>query len=483
MKMLAFDLGASSGKMFLGNFNGSKLSLDVIKRFENRPVFLRNEIFWNVLDIYSHLEEGISIALQKDNQIRSIGFDSFSNDFGFLDKDGYFVNQVHCYRDERTYRNADAIYARMSKELMHKRSGNQNALFGTLMQLATMRLEKQSYLLEGSGKMLFLPDLFSYFLTGEVNSEYTISSVSQMLDFEKGDWSAEILDTFQIPMTLMADIVLPGTRVGMVNHTPIEVVAVCEHDTASAFLSAPMGEDAVIISSGTWSLVGVETLDPIISDYTFKHNIANEGGYPGHHRLLKNVMGLWLIQECQRAYAEIGQDYSIETLLGMATDEKAFQCMIYPDDERFFYPGNMPEKIREFCSQKGQLIPSTPGQIVRCVLESLALQYRFVIEELKQLTDRSYGSINIVGGGSPNALLNQFVANVSGKPVIAGPGEATAIGNILVQLISSGELGSVKEGRMMLKDSVGMKYFEPENQNAWNTRFEEYLQMIGEQEI
>jgi len=483
MKMLAFDLGASSGKMFLGNFTGSKLSLDVIKRFENRPVFLRNEIFWNILDIYNHLEEGISIALQKDGQIRSIGFDSFSNDFGFLDKDGYFINQVHCYRDERTYRNADAIYARMPKEVMHKRSGNQNALFGTLMQLATMRLENQSYLLEGSGKMLFLPDLFSYFLTGEVNSEYTISSVSQMLDFEKGNWSAQILDTFQIPKSLMADIVMPGTRVGMVDQTPIEVVAVCEHDTASAFLSAPMGEDAVIISSGTWSLVGVETLDPIISDYTFKHNIANEGGYPGYHRMLKNVMGLWLIQECQRAYAEIGQDYSIETLLGMAADEKAFQCMINPDDECFFYPGNMPEKIREFCGQQGQPVPSTPGQIVRCVLESLALQYRLVIEELEQLTNRVYGHINIVGGGSHNALLNQFVANVSGKPVIAGPGEATAIGNILVQLISFGEIGSVKEGRMMLKGSIEMKYFEPENQNAWNNRFEEYLQMIGIQEI
>jgi sugar (pentulose or hexulose) kinase len=483
MKILAFDLGASSGKMFLGNYNGSKLSLDVINRFENRPVFLRNEIFWNVLDIYNHLEEGISMALQKDGQVCSIGFDSFSNDFGFLDKDGYFINQVHCYRDERTNRNADAIYARMPKEVMHKRSGNQNALFGTLMQLATMRLENQGYLLEGSGKMLFLPDLFSYFLTGEINSEYTISSVSQMMDFAKGNWSAEILGTFQIPRTLMADIVSPGTRVGKVNKTPIEVVAVCEHDTASAFLSAPMGEDAVIISSGTWSLVGVETQAHIISDYTFRHNIANEGGYPGHHRMLKNVMGLWLIQECQRAYAEIGQNFSIETLLEMAADETAFQCMINPNDERFFYPGDMPEKIREFCGQQGQPIPSTPGQIVRCVLESLALQYRLVIEELEQLTNRSYGSINIVGGGSYNVLLNQYVANVSGKPVIAGPGEATAIGNILVQLISFGEIGSIKEGRVMLKDSIEMKYYEPENQNAWNNRFEEYLQMIGEQEI
>ena len=483
MKMLAFDLGASSGKMFLGNFDGSKLSLDVINRFENRPVFLRNEIFWNILDIYGHLEEGISIALQKDKQVCSIGFDSFSNDFGFLDKNGYFINQVHCYRDERTYRNAEAIYALMPKEVMHKRSGNQNALFGTLMQLASMRLEKQGYLLEGSGKMLFLPDLFSYFLTGEINSEYTISSVSQMLDFERGNWSAEILETFQIPRSLMADIVSPGTRVGMVDQTSIEVVAVCEHDTASAFLSAPMGEDAVIISSGTWSLVGVETLNPIISDYTFKHNIANEGGYPDHHRMLKNVMGLWLIQECQRAYAEIGQDYSIETLLGLAADENEFQYMINPDDERFFYPGNMPEKIREFCGQRGQPIPSTPGQIVRCVLESLALQYRLVIEELEHLTNKVYCNINIVGGGSHNVLLNQLVANVSGKPVVAGPGEATAIGNILVQLVSFGEIGSIKEGRAMLKDSFEMRYFEPENQIAWNNRFEEYLQMIGEQEI
>lgn len=483
MKMLAFDLGASSGKMFLGDFDGSKLTMDVIKRFENRPVFLRNEIFWGVLDIYNQLEEGISIALHKNGQVRSIGFDSFSNDFGILDKDGYFINQVHCYRDVRTNRNADGIYARMPKEVMHKRSGNQNALFGTLMQLATMRLENQGYLLDGSGKMLFLPDLFSYFLTGEINSEYTISSVSQMMNFETGNWSMEILDTFQIPVNFMAKIVAPGTRVGKVDQTPIEVVAVCEHDTASAFLSAPMGEDAVIISSGTWSLVGVETQAHIISDYTYKHNIANEGGFPGHHRMLKNVMGLWLVQECQRAFAEIGQDYSIETLLGMAADETPFQCMINPNDECFFYPCNMPEKIREYCGQKQQTIPSTPGQIVRCVLESLALQYRLVIEELEQLTGKSYSSINIVGGGSHNTLLNQYVANVSGRPVIAGPGEATAIGNILVQLISFGEIGSIKEGREMLKDSFEMKYFESKDQVAWNNRFEEYLQMIGEQEI
>lgn len=483
MKMLAFDLGASSGKMFMGQFNGSTFSIEVIKRFENRPVFVRNEIFWDVLNIYNHLEDGIAAAIQQTEPVSSIGFDSFSNDFGILDKDGQFINQVHCYRDERTNRNADAIYKRMPKEEMHKRSGNQNALFGTLMQLASMRLEEQGYLLEGSGKLLFLPDLFSYFLTGEINSEYTISSVSQMMDFQTGHWSTQILGTFQIPANLMADIVAPGTRVGKVAQTSIEVVAVCEHDTASAFLSAPMGEDAVIISSGTWSLVGVETQTPIISDYTFQHNIANEGGFPGHHRMLKNVMGMWLIQECQRWYAENGQDYSIAALLAMADEEKAFQSMIDPNDERFFYPGDMPAKIREFCRQRHQQVPSTPGQIVRCILESLALQYRLVIEELEQLTGRTYGCVNIVGGGSHNALLNQYVANVCGKPVFAGPAEATAIGNILVQLISFGEIASIRDGRKMLKDSFEMKTFEPEDQKAWNDRFEEYLQMIEKQEI
>jgi rhamnulokinase len=479
MKMLAFDLGASSGKMFIGNYADDRLGLEIVRRFDNQAVMVRDELFWDVLRIFEDLKSGISDGLCSDKSIVSLGLDSYSNDFGLLDADGRFLSQVHCYRDERTKRNEERIYSIMPKAQIHHYGGNQNALFGTLMQLASMKLEKQGFLLDLADKLLFLPDLFAYFLTGEVHSEYTISSVSQMLDFTKIDWSAEILKAFDLPCHIFQPITQPGTRVGKVNGTSLDVVAVCEHDTASAFLAAPLGDNSVIVSSGTWSLVGVESPAPIINDFTFAHNIANEGGYPGgHHRLLKNVVGLWLIQECQRWYRENGREYSIKDLLDLSQKEKPFRNLIDPNDERFFAPGRMPEKIAEYCLEKGQSKPTAPGEIVRCILESLAFQYRLVIEELQTLTGRRYTHINIVGGGSNNQLLNQYVANATGMQVTAGPAEATAIGNLLVQLLAHGELSSVTQGRQIIERSFKMDIFDPENLREWDDRYQEYLQMI-----
>jgi sugar (pentulose or hexulose) kinase len=280
--------------------------------------------------------------------------------------------------------------------------------------------------------------------------------------------------------------VQPGARIGKISDgwgksaggSAPEVVAVCEHDTASAFLSAPLGADAIIISSGTWSLVGVEAAQPVINDYTFQHNIANEGGYPGHHRLLKNVMGLWLIQECRRFYGARGEDYSYEALVEAARQAAPFRFMINPDDVRFFAPGDMPEKIGDFCEENGQGKPEAVGDIIRCVLESLALQYRLVFEELETAAGRRFSQVNIVGGGSNNQLLNQLAANASGKTVLAGPDEATAIGNMLVQLISFGELDSVAQGRSLVRASFSMTEFKAEHTADWDVRYRDYLKMI-----
>jgi sugar (pentulose or hexulose) kinase len=487
MKMLAFDLGASAGKIFLGSFDGNSLNLNVVKRFDNNQIFVRDEIFWDVLNIFNCIKDGITYGLQKENKIISIGLDSFSNDFGLLDKDGRFISQVHCYRDRRTKRTEEKIYSMISKETLHSLCGNQNALFGTLMQLASMCVEKQFFLLKGAGSLLLLPDLLIYFLTGEIYSEYTISSVSQMMDLYKGTWSPEILEIFGIPINIMPSIVQPGTRIGkitgnsdcLVNGGEIEVVSVCEHDTASAFLAAPQGGDSIIISSGTWSLVGVETKAPIINDYTFHHNIANEGGFPGHHRLLKNVMGLWLIQECRRHYIQQGMEFSFEDLIRIALLEEPFKHMINPNDERFFSPGDMPEKISNFCVENRQERLESPGEIIRCVVESLALQYRLVIEELETVVNRKFSQINIVGGGSNNGFLDQCVANATGKSVYAGPIEATAIGNLVVQLFSFGEIGSAAQGRQLVRNSFSMDLYEPENIPEWEARYQEYSQMIN----
>ena len=432
----------------------------------------------------------MSSALKTEDEISSIGLDLYSNDFGLLDKDGRFVTQVHCYRDSRTKRNEDKIYSRISRQKLHSLCGNQNALFGTLMQLASMTLEKQSYLLENAGSLLLLPDLFIYFLTGKIYSEYTISSVSQMMDFNKGNWSPEIINTFGIPERILPAIIQPGDRVGKIkalpagnNHrSPVEVVAVCEHDTASAYLAAPHGDSSVIVSSGTWSLVGVETDAPIINDYTFRHNIANEGGYPGHHRLLKNVMGQWIIQECRRSYAEQGLDVSFELLTESAEKAEPFHFMINPDDERFFSPGEMPERVLGYCREHQQSDPQTPGEVIRCIIESLAMQYRLVIEELEEVVGRKFNQINIVGGGCNNRLLNQCVANVSGCKVFSGPVEATALGNLLVQLISAGEITSVAQGRDLVKNSFPIEVFEPENRVEWEARYQQYLNMVNHKE-
>ncbi|MBW7959551.1 MAG: rhamnulokinase [Candidatus Promineofilum sp.] len=487
MKMLAFDLGASSGKIFQGNYDGRALALKQISRFKNQSIAIRDELFWNILEIYRNLEEGISKALQGGEVISSIGLDSYSNDFGLLDRDGRLVTQVHCYRDSRTLRNEERIYSLISREKLHRLSGNQNALFGTLMQLASMSLENQGYLLEGAGTLLFTPDLLSYFLTGEIHSEYTISSVSQMLDFATGTWSSEILNVFSIPARIFPEVIQPGTRVGILrgvrNDLPKlrspEVVAVCEHDTASAFLAAPFGDSSIIVSSGTWSLVGVETPIPIINGYTYEHNIANEGSLPGHHRLLKNVMGQWIVQECQRVYAERGVSYSIVQLIELATKEPPFQFMINPNDERFFSPGNMPEKVMDYCNEYSSICPESPGQIIRCVMESLALHYRLVIGELEEATGRKFRAINIIGGGSNNHFLNQCVANATGRQVFAGPEEASSLGNILVQLLSAKEIDSIDQGRELIRRSYSICTYEPEDVTEWDARYEQYLGMIS----
>lgn len=489
MKMLAFDLGASSGKLFLGQFDGRRLSLETVKRFDNHPILLNQELFWNALSIFESLKAGIYEACSRERGIQSIGMDSFSNDFGLLDKDGRFITQVHCYRDERTQRNLKRIFSLISKERLYHITGNQIALFSTFMQLAAMGLEQQGFLLEGAGSLLFLPDLFTYFLTGQVGSEYTISSVSQLLDMTRSAWSAEILGLLGIPLSLFPPLVMPGTTVGEVRREllpaeagNLEVVAVCEHDTASAFLAAPHGSQSIIISSGTWSLVGVETPGPVITDSTFRQNFANEGGYPGHHRLLKNVMGLWIIQECMAYFDRTGNPTSILDLVAQAAEARAFPFMIDPNAAQFFAPGNMPEKILDYCRQTGQPIPQTPGEITRGVLESLAFAYRNVIDDIESTLSRHFEGVNIIGGGSENHLLNQFTANACGRQVLAGPVEGAAVGNLLVQLIAHRAIANPEEGRQVVRDSFNLTRFDPQDQALWDERYEQYLHIIRRSE-
>ena len=484
MNTIAFDLGGSSGKVFLGSYSGSRLSVQKVHSFKNSSTAINDSLFWNIISIYSNLLEGIQKAsAQSCGRISSAGLDSFSNDFGLIDPCGDLLSPVHCYRDGRTTRYRQQIDRVMPPQQRHRLSGNQVAPSNTLMHLASMVQAGQTFMLQNAYKILLVPDLLIQFLTGQAVSEYTISSVSEMYDFEKKSWNRKILSAYQIPESLMAPIVFPGTFVGGVKKqlcdslhiSSFPVVSVCEHDTASAYLSAPCAGDCAIISSGTWSLVGTEVSAPIISEYTYRYNIANEGGYQGsHHRMVKSIMGLWILQEVQSCLASQNHNLTFDELGELARGAKPFVFLIDPDDIAFFRPGNMPQKIQEKCREKYGAMPESIGEIVRCVLESLALKYRWAIECLERVTDKQLPVIHIVGGGSQDAFLCQLAADASNKPVIAGPADATAFGNLMVQLIAHGELSGIEEGRKLICLSSDIRQYTPRQPEIWDEVYEDF---------
>ena len=483
MNLLAFDLGASSGKVVEGQFNGERIILTELVRFENGPTLLGDGLYWDFSGIYHRMLNGLQKAAVK-GPVFSLGIDSFSNDFGFIDYNGDLLTPVRCYRDERTSKYADYIYNRLSPKRLYELTGNQNALFNTLMQLGAMQAAGQGWVLENAHKFLFTPDLLRYFLTGENPSvEYTITSVSQLYSYNDSDFSAEILRAFNLRKDLFGAIVQPGTVTGVIRNrlcreqglSPFKVVSVCEHDTASAYLSSPLArKDTIIISSGTWALMGCEMEQPLINDASYGYNIANEGGYPGHHRFLMNVMGSWIIQELRAEYRAKGIEYSYTELEHAAGSAAPFTWFIDVDDTVFFTPGNFSERIRENCRKTHGNAPEDIGSLVRCVYESLVMKYRRNLEIIEKVTGNRYTVINILGGGSKDTLMCQFTANACGIPVAAGPQEAAVLGNIMVQLISASEIASIEQGRSIIAASFPVKWFEPDNISFWNDGYERY---------
>lgn len=486
MNYLAFDLGASSGKMFLSHFDGGRLTIEVVHRFPNSPIALGNGLYWDFIGIYRTMCEGIAKAdSATGHQITSYGVDSYCNDFAFINRHGALLSPIRCYRDERTARCRDAIFQKMPPEKLYQRSGNQIALFTAAMQLASMREEGDDALMDSAHKMLFLPDLLHFYLTGNAINEYTIASVSQMYDYQTSDWSDEILSCFDIPRNLFAPIVQPGTCIGKASLlkdwdvSPFEVIAVCEHDTASAYLAAMHQGPGAIISSGTWMLVGTETDKPLINDYGYRGNIANEGGYPGHHRLLCNVMGNWLVQQLRREYAQANQSYSFAELIFLATSTQPLRWQVNVDDECFFSPGDVRSKIRSHCLARYGSAPENPGEFARCIIESLAFKCFYTVQKLERLVGRSLPVISVVGGGSQDQLVCQLIADVSGRLVLAGPEEASALGNVLVQMISMGDLASLGEGKELLRLSFAPRTHEPQPHGGLLDAYQDYLTHYG----
>lgn len=480
MNILAFDLGGSGGKVVLGVLSDKQLKISTLNKFEHSATAINGSLYWDILQIYREMCKGIKIAIEcTEDSLSSIGIDSFCNDFAILSPSGEVLTQVHSYRDERTKTHSEEIYSIMPPEQLYKINGNQNALFNTLMQLAAMNCNHQSYLFQNGNKLLFIPDLLIYFLSGKQMTEYTLASVSQLFDYNINDWNQEILEKFHIPHELFADIVMPGS----INaHTDtafnntfktkgFDIVSVCEHDTASAFLASPFNKNCAIISCGTWALVGTETQKPIINNFGCHFNIANEGGYEGHHRLLHNVMGTWIIQELRADCFSQGSAYSYTELEALAEEAMPFQFIIDVDDECFYSPGNMQEKLKNYCTNLYHRCPNTIGEMVRCVYESLALKYLWNINNLQKLTESEFGIINIVGGGSQSKLMCQFTANACNCFVAAGPVEATALGNMLVQLLANKQIHSIEEGRELIIKSFPVQEYFPQNIEQWQHQY------------
>lgn len=486
---LAIDLGASSGRGIIGTFDGKSITLRENHRFPNEPVMAGGRFYWDILRILHEIKQSIRQAVLDGDDITSIGIDTWGVDYGLLDRHGRLMgNPVH-YRDTRTD-NITAEFAKyMPLDQLYRITGIQSLDFNTVYQLAA-ELRDDPERFRAADKLLFIPDLLNYFLTGKMATEYTIASTGALLDAGKRSISTEILDAMGISHELFPPLVQPGQHLGRlsdalleeVGQTHAEVIHVASHDTASAVMAVPAkDEDFIYISSGTWSLLGAELSAPMITPASRANNFTNEGGVEGRIRFLKNIMGLWLVQESRRQWKREGKDYSFADLSIMASAAQPHQCLIDPDDKRFSTPGNMPRRIADYCRETGQPVPETEGEIIRCILESLALCYRAAIDKISAMRGKAATALNIVGGGTQDKLLCQFAANACGSPVYAGPIEATAIGNIAMQAIAAGELSSLGEARAVVADSFPLDIYlpDPAVQGMWDDAYARFLRLTA----
>ena len=484
-KVLAFDLGASSGRGIIASLDGGKITLNEIHRFANNGVNVRGTFYWDILYLFDQIKQGI-VKAKLAGGFDSIGIDTWGVDFGLLDENGDLIgNPVH-YRDARTDNIPDELFRVVNCESVYEKTGIQIMNFNTLYQLYYLAKHRPD-ILKRADKMLFIPDLLNYFLTGEKRSEYTIASTSQMLDPYARDWNRELLGEVEIPQNILCDIIPAGTVVGEVSEdictelgtAPVPVIAVGSHDTASAVVSVPTDKkDFVYISCGTWSLFGTELDAPNISEEGCRSSYTNEGGYGGSIRFLTNIMGLWLIQESRRTWIKQGNELSFGDLEQAALKCEPFKCFIDPDSPEFGKPGDIPERVRRFCERTGQYVPQTTGEVMRCIYESLALKYKHAFLNLKKLTDKDFEGIHIVGGGTKDPLLCRMTAAACNIEVMAGPIEATALGNIAVQMMALGEISDISEARAVIKNSFDIKSYTPDGAVEWDKAYAKFKEIL-----
>lgn len=486
-QILAFDLGAESGRAVLGALEADRLHIRELRRFPNAPVKIHGSWRWNVYRLFEEMLRSLQqCAVEMGSEgLESIGVDTWGLDFGLFAVDGTLLGLPHTYRDDRTAGMMERLFERVPASRVYELTGIQFMPINTLYQLLAF-VERGSPTTQCIADLLFIPDIFNYLLTGERCTEFTYATTSQLYNPHKGDWEDELFAALGMSKTIMQRVVPPATVIGDLSASVVQgqrlkaaqVIAPATHDTASAVASTPAaGDDWAYISSGTWSLMGIEVPTVICTDLSQKFNFTNEGGVSGTFRLLKNVMGLWLVQECRTAWR--GQsDYDYITLTEMASRAAPFGALIDPNCPDFLNPPDMPAAICRYCEQTGQPPPASIGETVRCILESLALEYRRVLGQLRLVHSRPIRTIHIVGGGAQNQLLCQFTANATGLPVLAGPSEATASGNILVQAMGLGYVDSLWEIRELVRRSFDIALYEPRDTARWNSAYGHYLQML-----
>lgn len=483
---LAIDLGASSGRGILATLTDDCLSLEEVHRFENGGIDVNGRLVWNILGLFSEIKTAIRQVVARDIELSGLAIDTWGVDFGLLDKDGDFLGFPLNYRDSHTANVFDWVFDEVTRTELYEATGNQFMIFNTLFQLATMKRE-QSAALEKAETMLLMPNALTYLLSGDMSAEYSIVTTTQAYNPRTGDWAWDIIDRLGLPRRIFPPIVQPCTTAGQLRPAVCEelscpafpVLLVGGHDTASAVAAVPATtgmDNWAFLSSGTWSLLGVELEKPCISQAALEANCTNEGCIDGRIRFLKNIMGLWLVQESRRTWQKEGMDHTFAELEDMARESEPFRCLINPNDDRFFAPGNMPERIRKFCRETGQPVPDAPGQVVRCIAESLALTYRVTLEQIEEITGKKVDKLHLVGGGSKDRMLNAFTASALKRPVITGPTEATAIGNIVGQGLAVGAIANLAAARRIVANSFDTQEYLPEDPAAWDAACRRFLE-------
>lgn len=485
---LAFDIGATSGRALLGTLEDQRVVLNEVHRFPNAMDTHNNHLIWNTDRLFAEVKSGLraAVAALGSTPITSIGVDTWGVDFGLLGADGTLLDQPYAYRDTYTDGIMEEVFATIPRADIYKRTGIQLMQINSLFQLFALR-KREPALFEKAQALLFMPDLINHMLSGQIACEYTIASTSQMLNASNRDWDWTVLEALNFPDALFQEIVHPSASIGRIRtslaeetgaNSTIRILSVASHDTASAVAAVPsLSQNFAYISSGTWSLMGVETHQPIITEDTLRWNFTNEGGVENTFRVLKNITGMWLLEECRRAWGNTAPS-SYNELVTAAMNEAPFRHLIDPDAPEFAHPANMPEAIRQILARTSQPDAHSYGAIVRCIFESLALKYRSVLDELRHITPHPIDALHVIGGGSKNALLCQWTANACGLPVVAGPAEATAIGNIMMQAKAAGAFESLGGMRRTILNSFIPVVYSPADSSRWDDAYGRYRDLF-----